>query len=196
MIWLKRCMFINVILISLLLILPSLGQSAPTSKETIIVNDPSFPVPTRDVDNPGRHPFQRTFSSSLTGGTCTDTSSFKVQSGNRLVIEFASAQAQVVINSPTQPPQIAEVSIETVVGSDTADHRLPLIKTGTVSDSCPFSPCPPSPPPPQDRFEGSQMMRVYADPGTEVSVTTGRTWPCHGLANFSVAISGYLISAP
>jgi hypothetical protein len=140
----------------------------------------TFPV--RDVDNPDRQPFQWFAFPQLPENTLgTSLDPILVPADKRLVIEFVSATAIIQATG-----QIAEVGLSTTVNSNVGNYRVPLNRTGTVTDLSGT----------QERFQGSQQMRVYADPGTQVQVSVGRTTPGSGIADFSVSISGYLVNAP
>ncbi len=192
-----------------ILIVTNIGNAAPPDKDVNVINTPNVnvvnsptvhlapggsvgiagtpnvavgnteanPVPIRDVDNPARQPFQTVGGGQLPALTCGSSFTFAVPANKRLVIEFASANVRIQAIG-----QIAEVGIQTTVGLNlSGPYRVPLNRTGTVGS--------------EERFEGSQQMRVYHDTGT-VFVGFGRTIPCAGIADFSVSISGYLVDLP
>jgi hypothetical protein len=136
------------------------------------------PLPVLDVDNPARQPFQTGGGGRVQEGNCPGISStFAVPASKRLVIEFASASVVIVAIG-----QIPYVEIQTEVGSISTSYRVPLTRIGAVDT--------------REVFEGSQQMRVYADPETTVYVNFGRSLPCTEVADFRVSISGYFVNLP
>lgn len=133
------------------------------------------------ADKPARQPFQWWRSPQLPENTGSTSMTIAVPADKRLVIEFVSANVMIQATG-----QIAEVGLATTVNSNIGNFHVPLNRTGTVT----------IPSGTEERFEGAQQMRVYADPGTQVSVSVGRTSPFKGIAVFSVFISGYLVNSP
>ena len=95
--------------------------------------------------------------------------------GQRAVIEFATCFANFGAFGGTDPT----LSITTTVGSDAADHFLPLVPLGSDLR----------------RFGAAQQMTIYADPGTTVTVTFTATNTAFGGA-LNVSVSGYLEDGP
>ena len=134
-----------------------------------VVNTDARPVPTRDVDNPAREPFQAfvpTFNES------TPPTLFAVPEGKRAGVEYAS-----ITCSDPNLGQVATGVLQTHTGGVTAPHLIPLHATGGGT------------------FSGAEATRAYADAGTFISMlarnyTTG-TYSC-----FDGAISGYLVKVP
>jgi hypothetical protein len=121
-------------------------------------------------------PFQITFGFKLPDLTLSTGDEFTVPKGKRLVIELIAGQGSV------EAEQILEAGIATTVNGNLANYPLVLSKEGIIANRA--------------RFVGSQLMRVYADPGTVVFVSAGRTAPGSGSAEFTLAISGQLVDVP
>jgi hypothetical protein len=100
---------------------------------------------------------------------------FLVPAGKRLVIEFASARAQIIGSETVQ------VDLVTTVNGEEARHALVMSEQGRGRLAA------------LDAWSGAQPMRVYADPDTAVLIemtTLGRggSWS-YGPVSFS----GYLV---
>jgi hypothetical protein len=120
-------------------------------------------------------PFQQEVDLSIGPANSAAYASIPVPSGKRLVIEYLSLFG----NLPAG--QKLSVSLATVVSGLRASYR-PQINTqdagdGTVSVSA------------------NQVMRVYGDPGTIVSVSVTRNSPS-GSSPLTVSVSGYYMSLP
>jgi hypothetical protein len=128
-----------------------------------VVNGPANPVPTTMTDNPALHPFLNYQIGS------NPLFSFQVPASNTLVIE--------------------EFSMTCIEGSNTfpqTDFRL-FVTTGGNSAQYTFAPAMLP-----GELIATQQLRVYADPGTTVTIGTGA-----GVANGSncaSAVSGHLVS--
>ena len=116
------------------------SKTIPVAVQGPTVIDSSHPVMTNDVDNPARHPFQKT----LRYGQ----SPFTVPTGKRLVIEFVTFAGNVNDGDPFSG------SIDTVVNGEQVRHYFQLHETHTQSG--------------RHMFIDSQTTRIYADPGTDV----------------------------
>ena len=132
-----------------------------------ITNAATSPALMRDVDNPARHAFERSFScTASTDVACTDN--FFVPAGQRLVIEYVSA---VVILPPGQKGLFR---VTTIVQSDTPlTHHILLSTQG-------------------DLLVASTPTRLYADPGTRINFVAVRDTP--GAITLRGTISGYLVN--
>ena len=78
-------------------LLTPIPSRAANEKDVVVVNDSADPVPTEDVDNPDRQPFQ-TFGNA--NNFSTTTIAF-VPPDKRLVIEFFSASCNSTGTEPT-----------------------------------------------------------------------------------------------
>jgi hypothetical protein len=119
----------------------------------------------RDVDNPSRHAWQKNFAST--------NNTFDVPAGEQLTIEFASYSCSENSNTPPRPMFASGVT--TTAGGVGASHFLPANFSGPLG--------------PFDGYYGAMAVRIYADPGTTVTVFT------EGPAGSScdVVLSGNLI---
>lgn len=146
----------------------------PVTGSVGVTNSASSPVLVRDVDNPGRHPFQAVNGCHMSSGIddiCAFT--FSVPSTNLLVIETVSARVELPIG------QKAVVRITTTQGGVGVDHFLTVDPQGTFGTS--------------DRLGVTHSVRLYADPGTTVRVRAARPSSTGGDADVTGAISGYLV---
>jgi len=100
---------------------------------------------------------------------------FTVPAGKRLVIEFVTAQGTVPSG------EFPEFKLVATVGGISAEHSLltsPMSQSGSLV-----------------RFEASEVVRIYADPGTTVTFLVRRPNGAAGAANLGMTISGHLVSA-
>jgi len=127
----------------------------------------SLNVQNHDADNAARQPFQTTlFPYSITGYTASD--SFTVPAHKRLVIEFVSSDINVI------PSGGGYSFLETTVGGYTNVYDL------TSSFDLPS--------------RRTQVVRVYADPGTTVKVGAN-SYSGAGIGT-DTELSGYYVDVP
>lgn len=134
-------------------------------------------VPIRDIENPARQPYQNDEILSTPAGLLGDNATFTVPSDKRLVIEFVSFSA----NWPA-----GQYTTRFFIGVCNAAG-------GTCPTSYYVAPSAPVAEFGGEVFSvGSSPVRLYADPGTEVTVGVRRNATTgEGLA--SVSVSGYLV---
>jgi hypothetical protein len=127
-------------------------------------------VPNRDQDNPAQQPFQFTLPTliSSTGGACTETQ-FAVPAGQRLVIEYIDARLTFATTG------VFETAV--TAGGKGATYQWPISALPGSSSGV-----------------GNQMVRLYADPGSNVTVEVCPNSTT--AAETSGAISGYLVNIP
>ena len=140
-------------------------------KDVRVINTEAMPAKVRDVDNPARQPVHAEANCSDDEGSACETVIFAVPAGKRLVIEYASMGARV------SDVQVSRMGIRTTVGGQEILHRLP--------------PTPPAPAVNSSTSTGEQL-RLYADPGTSVSVVGAGT-DSNGTGDFFFTISGHLV---
>ncbi len=143
------------------------SQADPSEKPVVIANTPlpvSGSVTTTDADNPARHPVQF----SLSGNEST----FTVPADQRLTIEFITVECKGV---PTPITPIFRSIVSTVAGGANVGYLLGANFEGSDANGLGF-------------YLGSFLVRIYADPGSQVS---GSTQSNGSVCNYS--ISGYLI---
>jgi hypothetical protein len=133
-------------------------------------------IPIRDVENPARQPFQRELQITVPAGSNGVAQTFTVPAGKRLVIEFVAASLGLF------PGQKGILLITTTVGGSIASYDLPLTDQGVGFTG--FA-----------GFRTSQMVRIYADPGSTVTVVVGSDGATFPVAiGELVSLSGYLVT--
>ena len=135
------------------------------------------PLEVRDLDNPARQPLQLSGNCVITGFSCRSPL-FVVPDGKRFVIEYVSLHA----SSPVG--QVAALQIITIFRGVETAHSLtqtpPAVEVGVGTEG--FS-------------QAGGTVRLYADPGTLVSVIGFRSGNV-GIANLQLSLSGYLFDVP
>jgi hypothetical protein len=144
-----------------------------------IVNDPSQPVPVRDVDRAAQQPFQNTVEIPYGQGDKFAVGSFEVPIDKRLVIEYVSVGGTGLFG-PTFFPM--SFSMTTKVGVDFNHHGLFTLRPEDLVGG-------------NDAAVTGRMVRIYADPGTrvDVSCTLNDTNPGPVSRSVNVVISGHLV---
>ncbi len=131
-------------------------------------NSASSPVPVRDVENPAREPFSASLNcSNTTTNTCAG--SISVLAGKRMVVEFVSGRVSVGSGNEL-------TSVFIVTGGK--EHFLLAHKS-------------PATPTSGTRFDVSQPLRLYSDPGGDVSLHVEISGI--GASTLIGRISGYLV---
>jgi hypothetical protein len=139
-----------------------------------------FPLPVRELDNPGRQAFQAQVSATIAANSFSGfDSSFIVPAGKRFVIEHVSALGVI-----TPPDQLLLVAIDVTVNSSpipTISHLLAPQNRGQVN-----------PQQTSHYWVASEQTRLYADPGTTISVSGQRNDDAVE-GTVSVRLSGHLV---
>jgi len=139
-----------------------------------VKNDVSSPVITRGADEPARQPFSLFQSCSTTaGGTQICTTSFNVPANKALVIEYVSVLCFGFGN-----PNPARSTITTTAGGATVPYNF------LRGDPSPIF---------NNEFQSNALVRIYADPGTTVTLTG--TQSGNG-SNFQFSLSGHYVNVP
>ncbi|HTT36356.1 MAG TPA: hypothetical protein VMH32_01655 [Burkholderiales bacterium] len=126
----------------------------------------------RNADNPAFQPFQATGTGTISNSALVTLTT--VPANKRLVIEYVSFSASV----PTDQRVMGTVS--TALASGAASFVVSVAPQG--SDGF------------KDYFAGSQVVRIYADPGTDVVAECDRVPPLGtGAGSCTFAISGYFV---
>lgn len=137
-----------------------------------VVNTSDSPVLGRDVDHPARHAFQRGVTLEFATGEGIASAQFTVPANKRLVIEYVSAN--IVLTDGI----IFRFSVRTSAGSSTGTHYF-------VPMSQPNFP---------EGYTISQDTRLYAAPGTTVTIEARRVVNATSLPSTGFAeISGHLV---
>ena len=133
----------------------------------------------RDVANPALQPFQRFFLIIIKDNFAGGSATFTVPAGKRLVIEYASYN---ILLPSSQAVGGVSIGVETSSGNQfPIDHEIPVLYT--VPDVG------------GQRFVGASMTRLYADPGSTVTVRVGRNSGA-GEEVAGVSVSGYFVTLP
>ena len=169
-----------VILIALLTALSGRGQgssnNAPPPSNINVINPATNPVLVRDLDRPTEQPYRDTVAITMSFDDTGSTGGLDpVPAGKRLVVEYATAHANIPFG------EMAQVAL--VVG--TIRYDLPFIPQGTFG----------FPPAVRTFLAGSEPMRLYVNAGEAVSVATERS-SGDGAAFVRVSISGHLVNVP
>ncbi len=162
--------------------------AAPPPKEVIVVNTSAEPVPVVGTLSgavtaaiaPSKEPFQQDVSVLVDAGALSNTASFLVPLGKRLVLEYASGNTRV------DDKELVRVNVATTAGGSSVTHTLAPEVIHRDFEA-----------PTTDDFivTYGQTIRIYADPGTQVSVTATRSENAEITPTFfQLALSGYLVS--
>lgn len=142
-------------------------------QDVIVKNTTASPVLSRLQDNPARQPFQQVFMINPAFPAAPHT--FNVPAGKCLVIECVSGY----VNMPTGG-KVSDLSLQTTVGSQSVDHRLPVTLMVSAGGT--------------DRYVTCQLLRAYASPGTVVGYTVATSGA--GAQSSILTISGHLVDVP
>ena len=140
-----------------------------------VKNDASTPVITRSTDEPSRQPFSilRSCSTNTTGGTQTCTTTFNVPTNKELVIEYVNIQC-FGFGSPNP----AQSTITTTAGGTSVPYNFLRGDPNPIFNNV---------------FQSNALVRIYADPGT--TVTLMGTQNGNG-STFAFSLSGYYVNVP
>jgi hypothetical protein len=154
------------------------AQGGPAAKDVVVTNTPANPVPVRNVDEGSRQPFQRPFSVNLAPTESFGEATFTVPAGKRIVVEYASLRASL------PPGQTVFVNIVTTTAGQSAFHPVLISDQGMYGVL--------------HLVGASHQTRIYADPGTTITVQFGRdpSAGAPGGANFFMTLSGYRVDVP
>ena len=148
----------------------NVGISGTPSVE--VVNTSDSPVLGRDVDHPARHPFQRGVVIEFATGEGIASAQFTVPADKRLVIEYVSAN--IILTEGV----MFRFSVRTSAGSSTGTHYFAPISQPNFPEA----------------YTISQDTRVYAAPGSTVTIEARRTVNATSLPSTGFAsISGHLV---
>ncbi len=164
------------------------GAAAAPPKEVIVVNTAAEPVPVvgsitgavTAAIAPSKEPFQQDVSVLVDAGVLSNTTSFLVPGDKRLVLEYASGSTRV------DDKELVRVNVATTVGGVLVTHTLAPDLVRRDFDA-----------PTNDDFivTYGHTVRIYADPGTQVSVTATRSENAEITPTFfRLAVSGYLVN--
>ena len=143
-------------------------------------------VPVRVVNPPpaapAKQPFQREFFIEVPSGAFSASATFTVPVGKRLVIEFVGGTTRL------SDWELVRLTLRTTAGGETAGHELAptTYRRGFEGSDPAVNP---------DLVIGfSQLVRIYADPGTNVHLTFLRTENREiSPAGLAASVSGFLV---
>jgi hypothetical protein len=192
---------VAVLAVALMFVAAVTGYGAPADKDVRVINTPAEAVPVAvqgtanvnvtntptvtlaagakvSIASDAAQPFQVSANSTQVGNNVSTVTIATVPAGKRLVIEWVSMTGQV---PPTQHAEIMEIS--TIAGPfGGASHQFVIEEQpdAVIGDAL---------------FRSNQSLRLYADPGTQVSALFRRNSGA-GLATWNATISGYLVDVP
>lgn len=165
--------------VALMALLPTRGWAG--SAPVTVINTATNPAIIRDNDNAGRHPFTAFCTFSGTQPQCQISVPPQAQLGAETVIEMVSISA-----SSTSGGSVLAPVIQTIVSANQVPFFLNPLQNillgGTSSE-----------------FSGSQLVRLYADPGYPNAITCGGSIPGGPETQqftFFCTISGYTVALP
>ncbi len=164
------------------------SSTSSRAPEVTVVNTPAAPVPVTVISpnplpvvvmSPVRSPFQQNVSVSIPAGSLSNTVSFSVPSGFRLVIEYVSGSVRV------SDKELVRVNVATSVSGTTVNHTIANnvyrrdFEAPTGDDLI---------------VTYAQSLKLYADPGSTVVVTATRSENGEITPTlFALSLSGYLV---
>src|SRR5215510_7381428 len=127
------------------------------------------PLEVRDLDNPARQPVQVHTGCSTQAALC-EIVIYNVPANKRLVIEYASMAGAIGTG------QVALFDLETTLSGNDVVHAVQMSQPATAFG----------------KVRVGQQVRIYADPGTNVIVSSR----CQTGGAFEYSISGHLVDIP
>ena len=170
--------------VALVLIAPHCAEAAKPS-DVIVINEPTDPVPTRDVDNPARRPVQA--SVAAPSGTLTGPANFvlfTVPEGKRLVVEHFSSEVGIASTASVNRYVLGIASNPSEPGLSSFAHFI------APSYHSPCGTCGEG----GELFVASQPIRMYVNAGQALVVNITFSGGVGPFAFGFFAISGYLIN--
>jgi hypothetical protein len=152
------------------------GQGNQQPLNVNVVNTPTV----RNVDEPARQPFQRSRAIVFAPGESTGTAEFFVPLGKRFVIEYVSAQIDMGVSFITVTGFSVRTSTDNPPG--TPHFFVPMSPPSNTGSNSKW-------------FIVSQQTRLYADPGSTVTIVA-ELFVAPALVNSisgRASLSGYLI---
>jgi hypothetical protein len=150
---------------------------ADPAQQVVVANTP---LPTVLAPEPIRQEAFGISEEPDTSGSVLITGVFTVPAGKRAVVEHVSFQIEVPSGQ-----RITSVLVGTSffgVGVGTQDFLVPTFLGTSVGGS--------------DQFAGSQPVRMYFEPGSEITFSAARSSSVAGTMRAEVRISGYLYPVP
>ena len=123
------------------------------------------------------NPFQISLPLSLPNGTGGQNAAFQVPAGKRLVIEYVSGDALM----PTGQKCLFSIFTSLAGQATGTQHVLETVALGKFGAT--------------DQFRTAQVVRLYADPGTNVTLRADRDLAT-GTATARMSLAGQLVAVP
>lgn len=130
----------------------------------------------RDADQPALQPFQRYFEGRFAGNQFSACDTAAVPAAKRLVIESVSFRSYLLDSAESY----VQVSVENTAGGVRARHWIEFVQVPTEPHA----------------WHGSELVRLYADPETTVSMCADRVRLGFTTPHFNGSISGHLVTLP
>ena len=159
----------------------------PVVGDVTVINDPTDPIPTRDVDTPALRPIQA--GAVAQSGTLTGPANFvlfTVPSGKRLVVEYFSSEVGIATGTSINRYSLGIAPNPDVPGNVTFSHFI------APSYHSPCGTCGAG----TELFVASQPIRMYVDAGKALVVNITFSGGVGPSAFGFFMVSGYLINAP
>lgn len=151
-----------------------------TFANTVKIDTPN-PLPVSDVDNPARHPFAFSLppdAQDWSPNNATKIVQIHVPANQCLVVEQVSVQAKLLRTTN----QFLRVRVDTKAGGQFSSYHIVGADVGQLDLS--------------DNYVASSLMKMYADPGSDVGIAVIRGNSSGGTDFAEVNLSGYLVSVP
>lgn len=174
--WFKGRVGLGTVVALGVLALAAPGLAQGNAKDVVVVNDASQAVPVRVVDRQVSTPWQHAFRLDWADSVDFASSSYQVPADKRLVIEYGSFFVYLPSSGQT-----VFVRIRTTIGGSTLLHTVAVQSRGDYGVL--------------KQFEAAHLVKIYADPGSTVTVSAGRL-PAVETAGGFMTLSGLLVDVP
>jgi hypothetical protein len=155
-----------------------IANAAQQFPKFIVANTASNPVPVTSSDDPARQAFAYFNNETMAAGDAQHHVGVTVPEGKRLVIESVSGSA----GFETSSEALVNVSVQARVNGNLQSYSLPAVFEGRSPVAVrPFL------------WAATDLVRLYADGGTEVDIFWTRTTASPDEATLNISVQGYLI---
>jgi len=143
---------------------------------TVINNQNVVPVVTRNMDEPGRRPFQHELACEIAAGSDSNacTAGFIVPAGEEVVIEYVNVYGSFMLGAQPAVYQL----FSTVAQDESLYQFFPNQPLGFPG-----------------QFTGGQIVHISADPGSTIRFNGWQTSTV-GSGSLHMILSGYTVSLP
>lgn len=144
----------------------------------MVANTADNPVPVTSSDDPGRQAFAFFKNDKMPANDAQHYVQFTVPEGKRLVVESLSGSA----GFDTSTEALVNVAVQATVNRSLQSYSLPAVFEGRSPVAVyPYL------------WAATDLVRLYADGGTEVTIFWTRNTSSADEANLNVSLQGYLI---